>query len=84
MKKITNKTILKQRDKIFSPVESEGVIYWRDEYLNFVAQSENKLENIPVINLSRIKRNSTEFSLDKINSISTINVYEQFNIINYE
>jgi hypothetical protein len=28
MKKITNKTILKQGDKSYSPVEVDGVIYW--------------------------------------------------------
>lgn len=51
MKQITNKTILKQGNKTFQVVESDGVIYWRDELLNFVAQSQPKLEGIPVISL---------------------------------
>ena len=51
MKQITKNTILKQGDKIFSTIESEGVIYWRDEYLNFVAQSSPKLAGVPVISL---------------------------------
>lgn len=31
MKQITNKTILKQGDKTFQPVEVDGVVYWIDE-----------------------------------------------------
>lgn len=79
MKQITNKTVLKQGDKLFQPVEVENVIYWVDEevvcktgelYLSsllrriisksrgviqagdkIVAQSQPKLEGIPVISL---------------------------------
>ena len=51
MKQITEQTILKQGNKTFQSIESEGVIYWRDEYLNVIAQSQDKLEEIPVINL---------------------------------
>lgn len=32
MKQITNKTKLKQGDKIYEPVEVGGVIYWGDKY----------------------------------------------------
>jgi hypothetical protein len=31
MKQITNKTLLKQGDRTFEPVEVDGVIYWIDE-----------------------------------------------------
>lgn len=31
MKQITNKTVLRQGDKVFQPVEVDGVIYWVDE-----------------------------------------------------
>jgi hypothetical protein len=52
MKKITNKTILKQGDKTFVTIESDGVIYWRDEHLNFVAQLESKIEGVPIVSLN--------------------------------
>jgi hypothetical protein len=32
MKQITNKTILKQGDKTYQPVEVDGVVYWIDYY----------------------------------------------------
>jgi len=78
MKKITSKTILKQGDKTFQPVEVDGVVYWHNSihsvmgYTYFldgtigyisssdrifdygyeiVAQSQPKLERVPVISL---------------------------------
>lgn len=66
MKQITKNTLLKQRDKIYSTVESKSIIYWRNEYLNFVAQSEYKIEGIPVISLDsyveKLKKSISEFS----------------------
>ena len=80
MKIITNKTLLKQGDKTYPPVEVEGVIYWEKDHVksgNFVfnrlskeivqtnqstcvwfnrkivAQSQPKLEGIPVISLDK-------------------------------
>lgn len=159
MKQITNKTILKQGDKVYYPVKVDGVIYWgkksnedwfnfyrEDEYWFFVAQSQLKIEGFPVIGLDsyieKLKKGISEFSklandkkdpfwtgkaagfgealqiyksnpnqytlsdiekaidyaanpqkilintkeeiLEQINSISTINVDDNFNIINYE
>jgi hypothetical protein len=170
MKQITNKTIIKQGDKAYPPVEVDGVVYWVDpalpieevyphivieklttgEYMlwqidnindidrscqyQIVAQSQPKLEEIPVVSLdksiddfiyeyqqegmlpSMAKRriltlsnpnqytqkdidkaielareeDGFEFTLTKekilqqINSISVIEVDEQFNIISYE
>jgi L-rhamnose isomerase len=91
MKQITNKTILKQGDKTFQPIEVDGIIYWigkdlvginsktiknycpnsnqifvgyfesNDDELyqgvgkvhpkEIIAQSSNKLEGVPIINL---------------------------------
>jgi hypothetical protein len=81
MKEITNKTILKQGDKTYQPVEVDGVVYWIDESVDqepniwffskrlnrpqiagisiasitcqnqIVAQSQPKLEGIPVVSL---------------------------------
>jgi hypothetical protein len=85
MKQITNKTILKQGDKTYQPIEVDGVIYWIDDDLTIkdvrpyygsyhyekgvainkfpdyltdlseckliVAQSQPKLEFVPVITL---------------------------------
>jgi hypothetical protein len=74
MKKITNKTILKQGDKTFVPIESDGVIYWRDEHLNFVAQTEPKLKDVPVISLATyiiIKCNDAYHEHDNIESANS-------------
>jgi hypothetical protein len=149
MKKITEKTILKQGDKEFQPVEADGIIYWVGKEGFAIASSKLMTDDIPVISLdSYVKRlaeskyelqskafeNSTEmfpfndsellkagfidgyksnpnqytqkdiekaidlareedgfeFTLTKekilqqINSISVIEVDEQFNIISYE
>lgn len=181
MKKITSKTILKQGDKTFQPVEVDGVVYWDDEeatecryYLHhsvdsrhqiydlenggslsdfkkgqsikwcskIVAQSQPKLEGVPVISLDSYfkqlfeqktktvsfgehgiqssfnwfnkgyQANPNEYTqkdidkaiqlarpqpingmkqyltkeqiLEQINSISVIEVDEQFNILSYE
>lgn len=79
MKKVTNKTILKQGENTYQPIEIDGVIYWVDlkqkidsgyyiaidnsinkhnkNYFRLdndkkiVAQSQNKLEGVPVISL---------------------------------
>jgi hypothetical protein len=73
MKQITKKTILKQEDKTFQPIEVDGVIYWVDinqivseshdvkdnfiyvekyhHYCKVVAQSSNKIEGVPIIDL---------------------------------
>ncbi len=93
MKKITNKTILKQGDKTFQPVEVDGVVYWHNSihsvmgYTYFldgtigyisssdrifdygyeiVAQSQPKLERVPIISLDsyveRLKKGIYESS----------------------
>lgn len=146
MKTITNKTVLKQGDKTYQPIEVDSVIYWVDEnfvsyspyYLitsrniiakytierpillkdnrgKIVAQSQSKLEGVPVISLWETcwNKNANQYTqkdiekaielatksnfdarlryddlknqvIDQINSISVIEVDEQFNIISYE
>jgi hypothetical protein len=171
MKQITNKTILKQADKIYPPVEVDGVVYWIDENVRefeydwvlykdlhiskliwksdkapfigrIIAQSQPKLEGVPIISLESyvknlaiekygkkhemlqgqlmffkygyksnpnqytqkdiekaiklgklkqelesgvfIKKYSNKQILEQINSISIIEVDEQFKVINYE
>jgi hypothetical protein len=51
MKQITNKTILKQGDKTYQPIEFGGMITWCDEHEGTLAQSEPKLTDIPVVSL---------------------------------
>jgi hypothetical protein len=51
MKKVTNKTILKQGEKEFNPIEVGDRITWCDERLNVVAQSSDKLKGVPVVSL---------------------------------
>ena len=102
MKQITNKTILKQGDKEYQPVEVDGVIYWVDEktepisgrygmssnphnkqwfkslglddgrgaYL-IVAQSQPKLEEIPVISLDSY--------IEKLAWVSTEKIFPEIN-----
>lgn len=152
MKQITNKTVLKQGDKTFQPVEVDGVIYWitekttdiidghfyhpknvifpvTDTYIKgpissgimskVVAQSQPKLKGVPVISLikseyhytqkdieraielARVPKKITfdgdeltgkiirkhltkEEILEQTNSISVIQVDEQFNAVSYE
>jgi hypothetical protein len=106
MKQITNKTILKQGDKTYQPIEIDGVIYWVDKreilpntwYENsgvlflsdsvynkgnnpnnsnpivtdfnrsIVAQSEPKLDGVPVVNLdSYVDRIAKEILPDDTN-----------------
>jgi site-specific recombinase XerD len=176
MKQITNKTILKQGDKTYQPIEVDGVIYWIDESLTIkdvrpyygrfhfeknvaintfptyltdlseckliIAQSQTNLEGVPIISLESyvknlaiekygkkhemlqgqlmffkygyksnpnqytqkdiekaiklgklkqelesgvfVKKYSNKQILEQINSISIIEVDEQFKVINYE
>jgi hypothetical protein len=181
VKQITNKTLLKQGDKTYQPIEIDGVIYWVDrvrhmtEYVTngsdifkpvemsgytmeyaqrywqkLIAQSQPKLDGIPVVSLNEnilsdietitswdsfkdhpigkagkkiekwFKSNPNQYTqediekvimlsrlwlanypegknseiserllldheiLEKINSISVIEVDEQFNVISYE
>jgi hypothetical protein len=55
MKQITNKTILKQGNKTYQPIEVDGVIYWyeEDDFKKHYpkAQSQYKFEGVPIINL---------------------------------
>ena len=100
MKKITNKTILKQVDHVYQPIEIEGTIYWIDPKLEIkevypqivveqrtlttkdyflmqldtihdidrscqyciVAQSDFKIKDIPVVNL--------DIYVEKLSSLS--------------
>jgi hypothetical protein len=72
MKKITDKTILKQGDKIFYPEQFSQGIYWRDkdgEYITdkkYVAQSTLMVKNLPIISLDsysdKLKKGLSEFS----------------------
>jgi hypothetical protein len=145
MKQITIKTILKQGDKIYQPIESNKIIYWVDGVVassGIVAQSKSGIfKKTPVIDLyNYIEKLAEDFSkqytdshnyirpfikgykanknqytqkdienaiklgklkeelesgvfikkytnkqiLEILNSISIIEVDEQFNIINYE
>jgi hypothetical protein len=121
MKKITNKTLLKQGNIIYQPViTDEGVIGWYDIIEKWiVAQAENVFIGVPVIStwgfllikpteytledivkaieLARttyiqnggfvnmeVDQYSTSEIIEQINSISIIEVDEQFNIIGYE
>lgn len=55
MKTITKHTILKQGDKVYQPVEVDGVIYWisgnQEQAHHTIAQSLPILKSIPVISL---------------------------------
>jgi hypothetical protein len=60
MKKITKNTILKQGDKTYQPVESDGIIYWVDKPLDkdgcivpksIVALTKPKFTDKPIISL---------------------------------
>jgi len=79
MKKITKETILRKGHKTFQSVEVNDVVYWGkksnedwfnlivdDEYWYIVAQSQPKLEGVPVISLDsyveRLKKGISEFS----------------------
>ena len=154
MKQITNKTILKQGDKIYNPVEVDSVVYWIDETIltgmkgdwviethnpivttvceisrdnadlkmngykdmKIIAQSQSKLDGVPVIDFNDFVNENGELAytqkdiekaielaqrfnlvdgfsepkyekeeiLEQINSISIIEVDEQFNVISYE
>ena len=144
MKQITNKTILKQGDKTYQPIEFGGMITWCDEHEGTLAQSEPKLDGVPVVSLDSysdskyyqlhwwrknldfketeadalekkafgkgFKANPNQYTqtdiekslslaflasqdgydittkeiLEQINSISVIEVDEQFNVISYE
>jgi hypothetical protein len=56
MKKITNKTFLKQGNKTYRPVESDILIYWvadEDAGSKIVAQSISLFQDTPVINLDK-------------------------------
>jgi hypothetical protein len=56
MKQITKNTILQQGDKTYQPVEVDGIICWIDKSTladEIIAQSQSKLEGIPVISLDR-------------------------------
>jgi hypothetical protein len=73
MKQITNKTILKQGDKTYQPIEVDGVIYWVKSDSPYwvelepycVAQSQPKLDGIPVVNLKTfIARKQAEYSVN--------------------
>jgi hypothetical protein len=63
MKKITINTKLKMGDKEFVGFQSFGDIFWRDESLNIVAQSNRVLNEIPLISLDPL------ISFDVINGI---------------
>jgi hypothetical protein len=110
MKQITNKTILKQGDKTYQPIEFGGMITWCDEHDGILAQSEPKLDGVPVIEIGSTGFDEFEYTqadieralslaflasqdgydittkeiLEQINSISVIEVDEDFNVINFE
>ena len=104
MKQITNKTILKQGDKTYQPIEVDGVVYWIDENVRefeydwvlykdlhigkliwksdkapfigrIIAQSQPKLEGVPIISLdSYVEKLTYDYNLD-----AHENVYGQVN-----
>lgn len=52
MKKITNRTLLKQGDRLFQPVENmDKSIFWENEDNRIVAQSQPTLKDVPVISI---------------------------------
>jgi hypothetical protein len=69
-KKITNKTILKKEDKKYQPIEFGDMITWCDEYEGTLAQSQPKLEGIPVISLDSYveKQIKDWYNTSKLNS----------------
>jgi hypothetical protein len=75
MKQITNKTILKQGDKTYQPIEHDGNIHWVDSSILVgmegdwvVAQSQPKLDGIPVVSLdSYVDRIAKEILPDDSN-----------------
>jgi hypothetical protein len=75
MKQITKNTILKQGDKTFQPVEGiDKIIFWIDKpvEVNIVAQSQPKLEGIPVISLdSYVKKFKKEYNSGNNSGIFT-------------
>lgn len=61
MKQITNKTILKQGDKSFQPIENmDKSIFWEDSTDQIVAQSQPHLEGVPVISLNSYTQKDIE------------------------
>jgi hypothetical protein len=99
MKQITNKTILKQEDKTYQPIEVDGVIYWMDKrklclegqfsismgkigaYKQekeprfwdngchpIIAQSQSKLDGIPVVSLDSYVENISKSKIPISNS----------------
>jgi len=120
MKKITNKTLLKQGDVIYQSVMTdEGIIGWCDKDGFMVAQDGLKTSSLPFISLwdfqlikpteytlddvekaielarttylqedelvgIEVDQYSTSEIIEQINSVSIIEVDEQFNIISYE
>jgi hypothetical protein len=54
MKQITNKTIIKQGDKLYYSVETKDCILWYGkEQMLPVAQSQPRIEGIPVVSLDK-------------------------------
>jgi hypothetical protein len=111
MKQITNKTILKQGDKTYQPIEINGVIYWVDkeakvengklfitkEYIvhnnigwNYgdvviVAQSEPKLDGIPIVSLdSYVERLAMDSLKNKWSHLYSFGYPQRPFPINYE
>jgi hypothetical protein len=70
MKQITKNTILRQNDKTYQPVEVDGIICWIDKSTladEIVAQSQPKIEGVPVISLNRYVESLAEkFVIDKV------------------
>jgi hypothetical protein len=64
MKKITINTKLKMGDKEFVGFQSFGDIFWRDESLNIVAQSNRVVEGMPLISLDIINGSDKDSSWD--------------------
>ena len=66
MKQITNKTILKQGDKTYQPIEIDGVIYWVDDKEELISENDYSVmhrlsDNKPYINsASHYKANKKE------------------------
>jgi hypothetical protein len=78
MKQITNKTILKQGDKTFHPLEIDSVIYWIDKSTladEMVAQSK-PIHGVPVVSLDSYVNELTK--LDLIHLIKIVQKSEDY------
>lgn len=77
MKQITKTTILHCGDKTYQPVQNmDGSIFWEDTNYQIVAQSQPRIEGIPVVSLDSYVNELTK--LDLIHLIKIVQKSEDY------